>query len=232
MSALPIPVYLFTHPRTVSSLLGKILNLEDQNILSRPPDQNPLSRFQSGNFFRAPTWKATELKLTNKPVSEWSQEEINTMKESYQRCFEEFESWIRESENENKQIFVKEHVIFLSSPLSQPRESVNEGHRCRTNSNISNAISPAYQWKVYTGIQLRRTSCPLNQTVLPDEYLLKFRATFLIRHPALVFPSYYRAHIATFGKPYSETQKRELESTLEPFMTFSHMRRLYQFYAV
>jgi hypothetical protein len=113
------PVYLFTHPRTASNLLAKILNLEGQNILSQPPDRGPLSRFQSGNFFRVPAWKSIAFGVTNKPISSWTQEEINTLKESYQHCFEDFETWIREAENKDKLVFVKEHVAFLTSPLSQ-----------------------------------------------------------------------------------------------------------------
>lgn len=76
-----------------------------------------------------------------------------------------------------------------------------------------------------------QVSSPLNQTVLPDDFLLCFKPTFLIRHPALVFPSYYREHVNTFGKLQLEEEKRELESTLEPFMIFSHLRKLFEFYA-
>ncbi|KAJ5759628.1 hypothetical protein N7520_006784 [Penicillium odoratum] len=36
---------------------------------------------------------------------------------------------------------------------------------------------------------------PLNETVLSDEYLRTWRLTFVIRHPALAWPSMYRAMV-------------------------------------
>lgn len=39
---IPFRVKLFTHTRTASNLLCNILNLEEENSLSRPLDQNPL----------------------------------------------------------------------------------------------------------------------------------------------------------------------------------------------
>jgi hypothetical protein len=94
-----------------------------------------------------------------------------------------------------------------------------------------NAHRYAYPWKAHTMTSRYRIFSPLNQTVLPDDFLLCFKPTFLIRHPALVFPSYYRAHVNTFGKPQTEEDQRELESTLEPFTTFSHLWKLFEFYA-
>lgn len=38
-----------------------------------------------------------------------------------------------------------------------------------------------------------------NPTLLPDDFMLSFAPIFLIRHPALVFPSWYKMGHNTFG---------------------------------
>jgi hypothetical protein len=72
---------------------------------------------------------------------------------------------------------------------------------------------------------------PNNKTVLPDSFLFTFHPTFLIRHPALVFPSYYRAHMDTYGHPTTKAEELALIAELEPWMTFHWQRTLYEFYS-
>jgi hypothetical protein len=64
-SQAPSRVYLFTHPRTASNLLIKVLNLGQQNVPSRS---------LAGYFFGAPVWKGIELKTMSKHVLEWTED--------------------------------------------------------------------------------------------------------------------------------------------------------------
>lgn len=163
--------YLLTHPRSASNLLVRISALQEQG--------NFVSRKLGGYFFIPSAWLSRDLKLWDKHVEEWTQDERNRMKQSHQTCFEELEQHVEKAEAEGKNVFVKEHSYFLSEPTGQTRflfgdNSVTDRRgRCRL-----------------TICQKRRSR--LNETVLPDEFLRTWLPTFLIRHPALAFPSYYR----------------------------------------
>ena len=89
------------------------------------------------------------------------------------------------AEAEGKIAFVKEHAQYMSEPVSRFQFLLGEG---------SVNESP---WTVQTpGVYGTGTAqSPLNKTLLPDSFLKTWLPTFLIRHPALTFPSQYRAMI-------------------------------------
>lgn len=64
--------------------------------------------------------------------------------------------------------------------------------------------------------------------IVPDEFLLTGHPTFLIRHPALAFPSYYRIFWANRGK--CEENMTEIHEHLTASMTLRWMRQLYDWY--
>lgn len=63
----------------------------------------------------------------------------------------------------------------------------------------------------------------LNSTILPDKFLETWLPTFLIRHPALVFPSHYRAFKDSFSKAGgdSELEENQLTLSMTPYFTRS-----------
>ncbi|OCL01739.1 hypothetical protein AOQ84DRAFT_350244 [Glonium stellatum] len=202
----PKRLYLLTHPRTASNLLTRILALDDQtDVLS--------SGRQEGNFFfdvMALRWFKPG--LPSRHINTWTQEERQKLRHAYQSCFEAVENHAGRAESLGKSVFVKEHVPWLCEPVTETRfifgnDSVNE---------------PV--WMVETN--LGRTRTESNETVLPDEFLQIWCPTFLIRHPALVFPSLYRTAIGIQG---TEAARND-EGVHKLEMTVRCSRRLYDWY--
>ncbi len=55
-----------------------------------------------------------------------------------------------------------------------------------------------------------RTHSRMNKTILPDEFLAEGRHIFLIRHPAITIPSYYRAFVDIHGQDAVQTEEASL----------------------
>jgi hypothetical protein len=66
-----------------------------------------------------------------------------------------------------------------------------------------------------------------NQTVLPDKFLQTWTPTFLIRHPALVFPSIYRTSVELEGV---EEARRNVDGIFRSEMTMRWSRNLWEWY--
>ncbi|OBT44499.1 hypothetical protein VE00_04929 [Pseudogymnoascus sp. WSF 3629] len=90
------------------------------------------------------------------------------------------------SSGKGKVAFVKEHIYMMLKPsvidsnLKTPRPP---------------RITPQLQ-PTDTDAGVRVSS---NPTLLPDDFMLSVSPIFLIRHPALAFPSWYRLITSTFG---------------------------------
>lgn len=202
------PLFLLTHPRTASNLLVRILALDEQpNVLAR----------KSGGYFFLPRWLLDQkLRIHDKHVEEWAQDERDQKRQNYQACFDDLQNFLDKAKFENKIAFVKDHCYHMTEPTAQARflfgpESVKK---------------PPWTVQVPgTYGSLSRSS--LDETVLPDELLKTWRPIFLIRHPALVFPSYYHTVIDLQGQERAKT----LEAELDMDMTLHWMRTLYDFYA-
>ncbi|TKA67664.1 hypothetical protein B0A49_08060 [Cryomyces minteri] len=203
--------YLITYPRTASNLLVRILNLGEQpNILK-------LEGTGWGYFFLDTHYLSYELQTAGKPLQEWTQSQRRQTMDSFQRGFKEFEKYVATARTEDKMVFVKEHSIFLTEPTALSRFAYGEDSVDET------------PWVMQPSgyvPELRRSS--LNQTCLPDEFLQTWRPTFLIRHPALVFPSLYRALLDTHrvleAGPTSDAH-------LKTLMTMHWTRTLHDWYA-
>ena len=70
---------------------------------------------------------------------------------------------------------------------------------------------------------------PHNETLFPDDFLNTLKPTFLIRHPALAFPSYYRAARRADGDQYLRSEQGQ--RVCRNIMTLHWSRELYIFYA-
>lgn len=78
--------------------------------------------------------------------------------------------------------------------------------------------------------QMAQAASSLNKTILPSNFLETWLPTFLTRHPALVFPSYYRAFKDSFGKPQDrdiDLEENQLTLNMTPYFT----RSLFGWYA-
>ena len=201
--------FLLTHPRSCSNLLVRILSFGNQpNVLRHDAGQ--------GYFFLSGDDLRQELKLEGKNVEDWTQDEQDQMKQEWQNCFIELQKHIEAAEAESKIAFVKEHAYFMTEPVSLSIFSFD-----------SEDVKQA-PWTVQVpdkyGSKVTRSS--LNHTLLPDEFLQTFFPTFLIRHPALMFPSHYRTIIDNSGvkAAHAEGERSEI-------MTLHWMRTLYDWYA-
>lgn len=104
---------------------------------------------------------------------------------------------------------IKTHTCHLWEPSKLRQESIGgDGPGADLRSQSSHAS----------------TGTTTNPTLLEDDFLASWQPVFLIRHPALVFESWYRA----------ESQVAPIEirdSVWSCFMTFRHHRQLYDWYA-
>lgn len=170
--------YLITYPRTGSNLLVHILALDKQS--------NVVTGFHGGYMFMSLYRLIVfELRTYGKRMEEWTQDQRNQIAQRYQDCFNALEDLTETADAEGKAIFIKEHSAFLSEPTAQTRFLFGE----------DSVKEP--RWTVQS--RHTRTEAPeaadsgLHGTILPDDFLQTWLSTFLIRHPALVFPSLYRA---------------------------------------
>ncbi|MCJ1251489.1 hypothetical protein MMC30_008723 [Trapelia coarctata] len=205
----PRQLYLITYPRSASNLLVRILSLENQ--------PNVLSRDRGGGYFFLPFFNlGDELNNRSRHVEKWTQEERSQMMQMYQKCYDDLEEHVQRASAEGKTIFVKEHGDFMTEPTAQTRflfgkDSVTE-----------------FPWtvKVPSTYGSELTHSALNHTALPDQFLQTWLPTFLIRHPALAFPSHYRTIIDTKGVEAARAGERDQIL----MMTLHWTRALYDWY--
>ncbi|KAL5328989.1 hypothetical protein ACEPPN_002498 [Leptodophora sp. 'Broadleaf-Isolate-01'] len=198
---------LITYPRTASNLLLKILALETQpNVHMTPEGSGPHGG--NGYFFMRNQMLKGKI---GKTMSEWTEDERLQMTESYQSCFDDLEAYAQVASAQGKIAFVKEHAHFITEPSAL--ENFISGALGTPQVPLTVTLPSTY------GPEGTRTTG--NDTIFPNEFLRTWKPTILIRHPALVFPSYYRASQAFF---------KSSESQLDLFMTFAWQRRLHDWY--
>jgi hypothetical protein len=203
--------YLITHPRSASNLLVRILALEEQPNVGQGTNGSP------GYFFMSSFQLIKDLDVRGKHVRDWTEDERRQIKQAYQDDFNKLEAYVEASRAQAKIAFVKEHSYFMIEPVAQTR-SIYGGDSVEE-SPWTVQIPSTYGSEV--------THSRLNETVLPDEFLMTWLPTFLIRHPALSFPSLYRA-FTDIVFPDKDQRKDE---QMEVVMTFRWTRTLYEWYA-
>lgn len=199
---------LLTYPRTCSNLLIQILALDQQ--------PNVVTGKHGGYYFLPAAKQRWEMGLRAKHVGEWTLEEQKQLRQAYQDCFDKFTQDVDRAEAEGKILFVKEHCCFLSDPVAESRFLLG-------NDNIQEA-----PWTVSLPEKYgkKATRSEFNETVLPDAFLMTWLPTFLIRHPALVFPSRYRTVLDLSGREAGSTEETGFALT----MTMHWSRTLYEWY--
>lgn len=202
----PRRLYLLTYPRTASNLLIRILALEDQ--------PNVFAEGENSYFFiGAMASRMHILKTTGRYPEEWTQEERTQVMESYQAGFDSLEKHVNKAEAQMKDVYVKEHLPWLTEPIAEATYLFGEASGHET------------PWTVKTShIQTRSA---LNFSILPDEFLKTWLPTFLIRHPALAFPSCYRTSIDNEGAEAASAQ----QAVNKVEMSVHWSRTLYDWYS-
>ncbi|KAE8355391.1 hypothetical protein BDV28DRAFT_45475 [Aspergillus coremiiformis] len=203
----PRRLLLVSYPRTASNLLVKILALPNQ------PDV--LANDYGGYFFMDVFTCGSKDGRANKPADQWTKEECDKVRAAFQACLDEIERYSARAEKENKMLFTKEHAFWLYNPMAFGRMmyGTNGAYDSRFHLQFPEIYGPS------------QTYSPTNETIFSDEYLRTWRLAFLIRHPALVFPSFYRAMIKLMSA--NILQKDELRSVLEANMSLKWTRMLY-----
>lgn len=131
------------------------------------------------------------------------------MKGTFQTCTGELEDVCKKAAAEGKNVAVKEHVNWLLNPAAEGRWAFGEKEGVEG------------EWIVDSVGTMRSEG---NETVFSDEFLRTWSPTFLIRHPALVFPSNYRTLFDLHGAEAAKEAYHAIE------MTMRWSRNLYEWY--
>lgn len=177
----PRDLLLVSVPRTASNLLLRVLNIQHQ--------PNVLTNDKGGYFYHMPFLiAATDLK---KPADQWTDAEKTRVLDAYQESFNQFEEYRTRARREGKMMFAKEHAFWIVDPGRMHDQSES------SDSDDKGAAAPASFFRLNFpdtyGPSAQQTFSRNNYTVFPDEYLRTWQLAFVIRHPALGWPSMYRA---------------------------------------
>jgi hypothetical protein len=179
----------------------KILNVPCQKVMTSE---------KGGYFFYDAFTKVAGDGRLSKPIKEWTETEKQEIRDAFQKAVDELEECSQRAEQEGKIAFAKEHAFWFTNPAMFDDQTE---HAASFRPHIPEKYGSS------------NTFSPLNQTILPDEYLRTWRLTFIIRHPALAFPSLYRAM-----EKFRETgllQTEETTGTLASNLTMKWTRLLY-----
>jgi hypothetical protein len=204
---------LVSCPRTASSLAVKVFNPEEQPNIQKPNNNGGFYSASGGSFFLPVVQRVTELKLHGKPVPEWTEIERALIKTTYHECFGRFVKYTIDAQSARKNAFANEHAsFFFGSPglaeVAYPGKKDTE---------------QVWMNKYSGGMQGTRSV--LNNTFMPDEFLNITHPIFLIRHPAVSFPSFERQMLALPSKGWVSAEERNIA------MTYSFTRSLYSYYS-
>lgn len=180
----PSRILLMSCPRTASNLLTTMLSL---------PDQNVHTNRTGGYYFYDGYMSMVEDNRAYRPIEEWPAEEKGQVQAIFQKCFDSLEDYSTEAKKQGKMMFAKEHSYWITSPESF-KELIYDTENAE---NGTRNGSPAINVQIPESYGTSQTFSSKNKTFLSDEYLRTWKVAFIIRHPALAFPSLYRAMLKT-----------------------------------
>ncbi|KAK2738857.1 hypothetical protein FQN57_006871 [Myotisia sp. PD_48] len=203
----PRKFILLSTPRTASNLFVKILSLDDQPSV--------VEGGRRGYFFiQTFESKLFDHKVAGEPIDAWPEDVKVGLKKLYQECSDNLQKEVQIAASQNKDMFFKEHVAWITDPVDESKLLHGED---------STTEEP---WLVNVPSTIQdKTRSPLNRTIFPDSFWHGFHPTFLIRHPALAFPSLYRAAADLLGK---EEVVNQCPFRIE--MTYTPARLLFDWY--
>jgi hypothetical protein len=150
-----------------------------------------------------------------KPLSQWTESDKTEVKNAFQSSVDELEAYSARARAENKIMFAKEHAFWITNP--GVFTSMRSG-----SSNVEDNKSFHINMPENYGAP---TFSPHNDTILPDQYLRTWKLAFIIRHPALAWPSLYRAMLKISQAGYMDEDGIKGMSLSN--MSFKWTRRLF-----
>ncbi|KAF4244385.1 hypothetical protein CNMCM8980_010197 [Aspergillus fumigatiaffinis] len=200
-------VLLVTYPRTASNLLVKMLSLKDQ--------ENVLPNDKGGYFFWDSLMEVRKAISQRRPLEHWSPGETEAVQKAFTQSLNDFESMSQSAESQGKIFFAKEHAQWIADPAIINHYMLNHDYQASSRLGI----------QVPNSHGTARYFSPNNFTRFPDAYLETWQLTFLIRHPALAFPSFYRAVLNLEKEGFAGQQ--EIQPLMELHSTLKWTRLLY-----
>ncbi|KAL4734943.1 hypothetical protein BDV11DRAFT_212386 [Aspergillus similis] len=168
-------------------------------VLNLPNQPGVVSTGNGGYFFLPAVQRLRQLRLLEIRQDQWEETATDEIQTEYRRCLDHLEQFVALAAG--KTVVIKEHVPHMIDPI------VKADYVCEREGDAKLAV---------------------NNTVVPDEFLLGWTSTFLIRHPALAFPSYYRILRRNVQKRGEDLAASEGELTAA--MTLRWTRQLYDWY--
>ena len=166
--------------------------------------------------------KMDEFHVWGKAIDTWTSEERAAIRSAADTCYADLADDVTKLELElEKTMFVKEHCDFLHSPA----EHLKGYHGTLALREKADSLPEAV--KVEPWILDGGSRSGNNETLLSDEFLLRWMPAFLVRHPARAFPSHFRA---AKDLTWSEKENVEDDEGLELQSSLSSIRKLYEFY--
>ncbi|PLN86155.1 hypothetical protein BDW42DRAFT_190354 [Aspergillus taichungensis] len=146
--------------------------------------------------------------LEHQPLEEWRADEKDQIRDIFQQSFSARDCFLRDGEAQGKIVFAKDHCNLMWNP----------------------AAGDPYFTVGPPGEVVQGGATVKNPTVLSDSYLGSWLPIFLITHPARVFPSFCRGLLDLQAQTNNCQEERKIGNYFRAQMTFSHTRRLYDWY--
>ncbi|KAF2758771.1 hypothetical protein EJ05DRAFT_510657 [Pseudovirgaria hyperparasitica] len=177
-------VFLFSHPRTASNLLTR--------ILSKQPDWNISDYiFFDAHQYTRDTFDGIALEKVSRAT--WA-EHTKLINHGHNHLH----TFVRDSLRDHRHLLLKDHA-HLVTPVE-----VAYGDEC---------VSPTRSSAIVNGMNgLINSEAKSNPTIFSDELMLSWRPLFLIRSPILVFESWLMAEGEPY--PDLESQYAKIYTTL------------------
>jgi hypothetical protein len=191
------------------------------------PDQPNLTIAgeRGGYVFKPVSDLFRELRLRTKKFANWTEEETSQVMALYQECWDKFQKELSVVPSHHS-VFVKEHISYLVDPARLSEFSFGLDGRRPVDLGV---LRSPYCEEEQIVTKLRPSGSAINLTLLPEEFLQGWLPTFLIRHPALAFPSLYRA-LAELD-PTANHGEDDEPLLGQQSMTLRWSRSMYEWYA-
>ncbi|KAJ5716506.1 hypothetical protein N7493_008417 [Penicillium malachiteum] len=206
----PKRILLVSLPRTASNLLLKVLNI--------PAQPNVTTNEKGGYFFYPAFVDVARSGYTEMPSEEWTATQKEEVRAIYQSCFDSLDKCAVEANEAGKTIFMKEHASWLFCPAS-----------------FQKMVTGVHDEEFFNAFRVKMpenfgpsTYSLSNETIFSDEYLRSWQMVFIIRHPALAWPSYWRAMLKFSQEGIIDNAG--LQRTTRTSMAMRWSRVLYDWY--
>ncbi|PLB34773.1 uncharacterized protein BDW47DRAFT_120123 [Aspergillus candidus] len=200
-------IFLFAQPRTTSYLLTQMLGLKGQPRVHWEPSCVSVFAPIAGLL----------IELEDKPVEQWTADEKSRVRAGFQQAFDALDRYLRDGETRDKIVFAKDHCNLMWNPAA------GDGKRSTAPGDPYFTVGPPDE-------VVDEATTVKNPTILPDGYLGSWIPVFLIRHPALVFPSFCRGALEAAAQSTLCHDRMKIGKHLREQLSFSYTRCLYDWY--